>query len=195
MLRTLAKARALSLQSNWVVSPQVEWVTAGMLHAWVVKPWYQKSDCKVLGKIPHMLKNPFVVFYWSRNHWALPQEAKLSDPTNLSIFLVAIKICRPHYCVPSHFLFHPHFMFILSPISCSSPEYIWNIATWRLKPNNQSINQKYSMKVKFKKVLLDDIYVKDLDYGQIEIALKILKSIFFLCFSSFNFCEFNSLNI
>ena len=45
-----------------------------------------------------------VVFDRSRSLCAPPQEAKLSDPTNPSLFKVAIKICRPYYhCVPSLF--------------------------------------------------------------------------------------------
>ena len=91
-------------------------------------------------KNPRMLKNPTVVFSWSRNHRAPPQKAKLPDPTHLSLFPVAIKICWPHYpCLPSHFSFH--FMFILSSTSCSSPKYNWNIAARALNSNNQSINQ------------------------------------------------------
>ena len=62
--------------------------------------------------IPGTLKNPALVIDWSR---ILPllQEAILGDPILLSVFPVAIKICQPCYpCVPSHFSFHHHFMFI-----------------------------------------------------------------------------------
>ena len=98
------------------------------------------SPCWERCYVPSTLKNPAVVFDRSTNLCALPQEAKLPDPTCLPLLTVAVRVFRPRCpCVPSHFSFHHRFMIILSSISCSLPEYSWNIAARVLNPKNQSI--------------------------------------------------------
>ena len=99
------------------------------------------APCRERCNFPCILKNPPVVFFRSRNHRAPPQRAKLPDPTHPSLFPVASIILLS--CGPIHFSFHHNFMFILSPNSCSSPEYSCNIAAPALIHNDQSINSQF----------------------------------------------------
>ena len=67
------------------------------------------------------VKEPYVVFYRSKNICAPPQDAKLTDPTYISLFSVAIKICFPiilrsHYIVHVRWVTHLISPFILTKI-------------------------------------------------------------------------------
>ena len=104
--------------------------------------------------VPRTLKNPSLVFSRIRVHGfsAPPQETKLPDPTHLSLFQVAIKICRLHYpCVPSHF----HFIIILCSFYHPLHDHRLNITEYccpgvkHQQSLNQSINQSINQSMWF----------------------------------------------
>ena len=98
----------------------MEWDTPGMLHAGVVGHNTENITTNHSGltcwegcHVPCRLTNPAMVFYCRSNLCTLSQEAKLHDPTHLSLF--------PNLSTP--FVISSSFKFILSSISCSSPGY------------------------------------------------------------------------
>ena len=131
---------ALCPQSKWVVSPR--WWNGVPLACYMYMLGLSGYNTENLTAnhtaqywdrchIPNMLKNPTVVFSWSRNYRAPFQEAILPNPTHLSCFQWQSKFVNPINLVN-----HPIFHSII--ISCSLPEYSWDIADQVLNPNNQS---------------------------------------------------------
>ena len=110
---------------------------------------YNTENLTVLGKMPSSshVKKTLLWYSIGVGTFALGRR-RLNCPTLpiTPFFLVAIKISRLSYpYLPSLFSFHHHhhFMFILSFISCLSPEYSCNTAARVLNPNNQLINHSF----------------------------------------------------
>ena len=106
-----------------------------ILHTRGDRPSYGKTNCKpqmstVLGIMTRSthVKEPSSGIRQEQEPWLRYMKLNctilIQVPIETStLYLVATKICRPHYpCVPSYFAFHHRFMFILSSISCSPHE-------------------------------------------------------------------------
>ena len=106
---------------------------------------HSNATCKERFHVPRMLKNPSVVFFQNRNLLALPQEAKLLNPTHLPLFSVVIKnlsiplsLCPIPFFSSSSFHVHViiHFMFIVWIF-----EYSWTIAAHALNPTINHVHR------------------------------------------------------
>ena len=117
--------RALCQQGNWVVCPRWSGVPRACFmlgssghNTENLTANHSGATCWEKCRVPHTLKNPSVVFYRSRNHWAPAR-----DPTHLPhIFPVAIKICLPISSIENSSILSslcPIFHFIIIP--CLSP--------------------------------------------------------------------------
>ena len=132
-----------------------------------------KVKLKILWSWSCSLIHTMPTSYWMTGSvCAPPQEATLPNPTHPSLFLVAIKICRPYYhCVPS--LFH----FIIISWSFYHPFHVrgLNIAAWTLNPNNQMTGSEIR-----KQLLIAITWTLQLQVNWTSYFLSIFR--FFTCF-------------